>query len=123
MLFVALAILILVSAVYTLKIASQQATFKIMGTEARILVKDNNAPAHIKAAIDRMREIEKSLSRYDEKSELARLNRGDKFFKSKDLEQCLKLSEKAKKITSGAFDVLLSGKFNLDGIGKGYAVE
>lgn len=122
-LFTALSILILVSAVYTLKIASQQTILKIMGTETRIVVKDKNAQVHIKAAVSRIRQIERSLSRYDQDSEVSRLNRGEVFAPSPDLVRCLALAEKAKKATSGAFNVYYGGKLNLDGIGKGYAAE
>jgi len=110
-------------AVYFLKVSDRQATYKIMGTEVTIKVNENNALAHIKAAIDRMREIELLLSRYNETSEVSRLNRGEKFKLSADTEKCLALAGRAKKLTGGAFDVYYSGKLNLDGIGKGYAVE
>jgi thiamine biosynthesis lipoprotein len=122
-LFILAALFIISSAVYTLKILSRQATYKIMGTEVSILIRGKNVPAHIKAAINRMREIEKLLNRYDEKSEVSRINRGEKFKLSNDTIKCLALAEHAKKLTGGAFDVYYSGKLNLDGIGKGYAVE
>jgi len=101
----------------------QSRSYQIMGTELKITVKDRSALSHIQAAANRMREIEKLLSRYLADSEVSRLNRGEKFDLSSDTQQCLDLAKKAKQLTSGAFDVYYNGELNLDGIGKGYAVE
>jgi len=115
-LFILIAVLIICS-------TSCRAVYPIMGTSVAITVNQGNAAPHINAALKRMREIEKLLSRFDEKSEVSRLNRGERFALSSDTINCLRLAEKAKMLTSGAFDVSYSGKLNLDGIGKGYAVE
>lgn len=123
LLFASLALLLCAAATFLLMINRQPASFKIMGTELKITVKDRRASAHIPAAVARIKEIEKLLSRYDSKSEVSRLNRGEKFKLSRDTRQCLALAQKAKQLTFGAFDAYYSGRLNLDGIGKGYAVE
>jgi len=122
-LFALLALLICAILIFFLTSDRQSGSYKIMGTTLKITVKDRRASVHIPAAVARMREIEKLLSRYDSKSEVGRLNRGEKFKLSRDTRQCLALAKKAKQLTAGAFDVYYSGKLNLDGIGKGYAVE
>ena len=122
-LFTLIAVLIIGSAVYYIRTLSRRAVYPIMGTSVAITVNQGNAAPHINAALKRMREIEKLLTRFDEKSEVSRLNRGERFALSADTVNCLRLAEKAKELTSGAFDDYYSGKLNLDGIGKGYAVE
>ncbi|MFA4967826.1 MAG: FAD:protein FMN transferase [Candidatus Margulisiibacteriota bacterium] len=122
-LFTLISVLIIASAISFVKTISRQATYRIMGTKVIITVNEKNPTPHIAAAIRRMREIEKTLNRFDGRSEVSRINRGEKFALSPDTVRCLWLAEKAKGLTSGAFDVYYSGKLNLDGIGKGYAVE
>jgi len=98
-------------------------TFSAMGTQFSITVKSRNAKEDISAAKQRILALEKLLNRFDKKSEIGRLNRGEKFNLSEDTRKCLALAEKAKQMTGGAFDVRYAGPLNLDGIGKGFAVE
>lgn len=122
-LFIILALALLSAALCLIKLNQSQITSRIMGCNVTIIIKDKNPRPHLHAALARLREIEKLLNRYDENSEVSRLNRGEKFTLSDDTERCLALAEAAKKITSGTFNARYSGKLNLDGIGKGYAVE
>ncbi|KAF0132651.1 MAG: thiamine biosynthesis lipoprotein [Candidatus Saganbacteria bacterium] len=121
--FSLIAVAIITTAVIYLKFFNQQAVFKAMGIEVKIFIKDRYARNNIRAAANRIREIEKALSKYDKNSEVSRLNRGETFEMSQDLSRCLSLSEKAKKATYGTFNVYYNGKVDLDGIGKGFAAE
>lgn len=121
--FTLISLLIISSIFLYLKSVSRRATFNSMGTLTTISVEDNGAPSHIRSAISRIKEIEKLLNRYAPKSEVSRLNRGEKFILSDDTKNCIQLAEKAKTLTSGAFDPNYLGSVNLDGIAKGYAIE
>lgn len=124
-LFLFLFVLLLISLSLFLYLRPQPAkeTFSAMGTQFSITVKSRHAKEDLSAAKQRILEIEKLLSRFDKTSEVGRLNRGEKFSLSEDTIKCLKLADKAKQMTNGAFDARYRGILNLDGIGKGFAVE
>ena len=147
-LVLALVILLLIAAgaFYIFTINAPSRTFKIMGTSVTITVKDGNRGAHIEAAYRRLKELEGKLDRHAPLSEVNRINNLAGLAAasvSDDTWRCVKLALLAAEKTSGAFDPTLrdykkikidnqkktikltAEKFqlNLDGIGKGFAVE
>jgi len=142
---VALALIILAFA-YIMYINSPSRTFNLMGTQVTITVKDGNRGAHIEAAYKRLKELEGKLDRHAPLSEVNRINNLAGLAAasiSDDTLRCVKLALLAAEKTSGAFDPTLKNykkikldmknrtvklldeklQLNLDGVGKGFAVE
>ncbi|OGC03437.1 hypothetical protein A2276_00805 [candidate division WOR-1 bacterium RIFOXYA12_FULL_43_27] len=119
---------------------------RVMGTELRVVVNHPGSPEHVKEAVDTIKRIAGLLDKYDEKSELSKINRAagvEKVAVAKEtfaaIEQALFVSN----LTRGAFDVTLKDyskvalepfhknvfikdpklQIDLGGMGKGFAVE
>jgi len=120
--------------------------FRVMGTDVQITVKDRGAVNHIQAAFKSIKKVARLLDGHDSKSEISMINKlagisgvkveADTF---SALEQALFVS----RLTKGAFDITLKNyknlkidpfdksvfikerrvKIDMEGIGKGYAVE
>jgi thiamine biosynthesis lipoprotein len=139
-------LLIIIALAYIIYINSPSRTFNIMGTQVTITVKDSNRGAHIEAAYKRLKELEEKLNRHAPLSEVNRINNLAGLAAapvSDDTLRCIKLALLAAEKTSGAFDPTLKNykkikldiknrtvklldekiQLNLDGIGKGFAVE
>lgn len=138
--------LIIFAFAYIMYINSPSRTFKMMGTQVTITVKDQNRGAHIEAAYKRLKELEEKLDRHAPLSEVNRINNLAGLAAasvSDDTFRCVKLAIQAAEKTSGAFDPTLKNykkikldaknrtvklldekiQLNLDGVGKGFAVE
>ncbi|MFA4905864.1 MAG: FAD:protein FMN transferase [Candidatus Margulisiibacteriota bacterium] len=147
-LVLALINLLLVSALifYLFTINAPSRSFEMMGTRVTITVKDQDPGPHIKAAYDRLKDLEEKLNRFAPLSEINRINNLAGIAAapvSIDTLNCVELAVRAARETGGSFDPtlrdyrkikldrknrkikLLSDKLqlNLDGIAKGFAVE
>lgn len=154
LLALAAAALIIIALAYLAYINSPSRTFNLMGTRVTITVRDGgNRAEHrayrqagIKAAYQRLKELEGKLNRFAPLSEVNRINNLAGLAAapvSEDTLRCVKLAILAAEKTSGAFDPTLKNykkikldiknrtvklldekiQLNLDGIGKGFAVE
>ncbi|MDI6731206.1 MAG: FAD:protein FMN transferase [Candidatus Margulisbacteria bacterium] len=94
-----------------------------MDTIIRVKVEGEYAGQYASMAIEEIKRLEKLFNRFDPSSEVSRINRGEKVVMSEDMRRILVLSEKMRQLTKGAFNVRYSGKIDLGGIAKGYAVE
>ncbi len=147
--FAVIAFLIAAALILSLKFLANRnsRTYSLMGTYITITINDAKASAHMAAAHERLKELEKLLNRFDPKSEVSLINReaaNTEVIISPDTYKCIDLAQKVSRTTSGAFDITLTGdyknialnpknhsvrfkkpgiKINLDGIAKGYAVE
>ena len=96
---------------------------QVMGTSVRVKVKGWGAHSAADQAINETMRLDRVFSRYNKDSEISRLNRREKFKPSPDTKKVFTLADRIKRLSKGAFNVSLSGKYDLGGIGKGYAVE
>ncbi len=88
-----------------------------MGTLVRITIYAKDA-SPMRAAFDRIRELDEKLSDYKPDSELNRLCRVREMRVSEDLFRVLEASQKLSKLTDGAFDVTIGPVTHLWRIGK-----
>jgi len=117
----------------------------LMGTRVVIWVKETGGFRNAQKTLAYMRGIEKHLNRFSADSDIARINlaEGKPVHVSEDTIECVKLAKKAARLSRGAFDPTLSDhrkiyidekrkiirlnsqklELNLDGIGKGFAVQ
>lgn len=111
--------------IYTNVLIPYETKDKVMGTTVRVKLTTKGALFCAREAIAEIRRIEKLFSKFDETSEIGRLNRGEKIVLSPETKEVLTLADKVKDISRGAFDVTLEKgrKIDLGGVGKGYAVE
>lgn len=102
-------------------------TSKVMGTTVRIKVVGPGAPHWTMRAINEINRIDRLFSKFNPDSEIGLLNRlagRAPLQVSADTFNVLKLAEKVKRASRGAFDVKYGTQgIDLGGIGKGYAVE
>lgn len=102
---------------------TSEINFYSMGTPMRIVVNGKDAALLAQQAKQEILRLEKLLDRYDENSEISKLNNGKRIQFSKDTKEILILSQEMKVLTKGAFDVKYNGKIDLGGIAKGYAAD
>lgn len=95
----------------------------LMDTEVRVKVSGPDAERLANMALLEIKRLDQLFSRFNPNSEISRLNAGERIKLSPETKEILSISDKFKRLTSGAFDVKYSGKIDLGAIGKGYAVE
>jgi thiamine biosynthesis lipoprotein len=126
--------------------AGSERNAEVMGTNLRVKVNGPNAARSIEEAISEIRRLDKIYSRFDEKSEISRVNSaaGKMPVKvSDDTFKALDMAVRVNRLSRWAFDITLGHprdlvidrqnrtvflkkageRIDLGGIGKGYAVE
>jgi thiamine biosynthesis lipoprotein len=101
-------------------------TALIMSTPVTVKVSGVNAPRLARQAMQRMRQLDGRFSRFSPSSEVSLINQltGKTLLNvSADTLDCLAIAARVKRLSGCAFNVHYSGKIDLGGIGKGYAVE
>ncbi len=88
-----------------------------MGTLVRITIYSKDA-SPMRAAFDRIRDLDEELSDYKPESELNRLCRSRRMRVSDDLFRVLEAAEKLSRLTDGAFDVTIGPVTHLWRLGK-----
>lgn len=88
-----------------------------MGTLVRITIYANDA-SPMRAAFDRIRELDERLSDYKADSELNRLCRAREMHVSEDLFRVLESAQRLSRLTDGAFDVTIGPITHLWRLGK-----
>jgi thiamine biosynthesis lipoprotein len=79
-------------------------TFRAMGTDIELLVDAEEAERPLRAAEEEIRRLEALMTRFDERSELSRLNRERAIDASPDLARVVELALDARERTRGLFD-------------------
>ena len=68
-------------------------------------------------------QVDERFSTYKPTSEISRLNAGEQFSYSKEMQEVLALSEQTKKETDGYFDIRRGDKLDPSGLVKGWAIQ
>jgi len=125
---------------------SAERTAEVMGTTLRVKILDEDAEPFVKEAISEIKRLDKLFSRFDEGSEVSRINSAAgkaPVRVSSDTYKVIEMAVKVSRLSRGAFDIALGHsqdlkldksssrvylreageKVDLGGIGKGYAVE
>lgn len=102
---------------------TSEINFYGMGTPMRVVVNGKDAALLAQQAKQEILRLEKLFNRFDENSEISKLNNRKSLQLSKDTKEIIKLSQKMKVLTNGAFNVQYGGKIDLGGIAKGYAAD
>ncbi|OGB88017.1 hypothetical protein A3H38_05920 [candidate division WOR-1 bacterium RIFCSPLOWO2_02_FULL_46_20] len=95
----------------------------IMGTPVRVKVHGPNAHRLVTLAFNEIKRFDRLLSTFKPESEVSLLNKGAGLELSPETAECLKLADEIFRLSGGAFNIRHSGKIDLGGIGKGFAVE
>lgn len=121
-----LLLLLAIESYYSILPISAERSAAMMGTTVRVKVQGPGASHWAQRALGEMHRLDKLLSNFNPQSEISLINQlaGKAPLQvSPDTKACLELAEKVKRLSGGAFDICWSGKIDLGGIGKGYAVE
>lgn len=82
----------------------ERRSFRAMGTDVELIVRDNSAPQALEDAEQEFHRLEALLSRFREDSELSRLNRDGAIEAGPDLRRVVQLALEARARTGGRFD-------------------